>query len=79
MRGCACRKYARSAENIVKARGLVNHTLAPVTCGCHGKREEEDTMCFTGQSALFDFVCVCICYLVKVKNLFSLPGFCRKA
>lgn len=38
--GCACRKYVRSAENIVKARGLVNHTPAPVTHGCHGKRGE---------------------------------------
>lgn len=57
--GCARRKYARSAENTVKARGLVNHTAAQVTCGCHGKREEEDTMHFTGQGALFDF-CVCV-------------------
>lgn len=38
--GCACRKYVRIAENIVKARGLVNHTPAPVTHGCHGKRGE---------------------------------------
>jgi len=39
----------------MKARGLVNHTPAPVTHGCHGKREDEYTVCFTGQNALFDF------------------------
>lgn len=55
-----------SAENIVKARELVNHTPAPVIRVSHGKREqEEDTMCLTGQRtlfALFDRLCVCDFY-----------------
>lgn len=63
MHGCACRKYARSAENIVKARRLVNHTPAPVTHGCHGKREEEDTICFPRDSVLFQTFSNLICYL----------------
>lgn len=51
--GCACGKYARSAANIGKARGVVNHTPALVTRGCHGKRR---TLCFTGQCFIWVFV-----------------------